>query len=85
MDAVVEAQMLPLWKNHCHCLLKMHILWEFPVVQWLELCASNAGGTDSVPGWGTKILHGAQCGQKQRRMVEVTVYSYCIVPEMLEV
>ena len=58
---------------------------EFPVVQWLELCASNAGGTDSIPGWGTKILHGAECGQKQRRMVEITVYSYCIVPEMLKV
>ena len=40
--------------------------WEFPVVQWLELCASNAGGTDSVPGWGTKILQATQCGQKKK-------------------
>ena len=25
-------------------------------VQWLGLCASNAGGTGSIPGRGTKIL-----------------------------
>ena len=24
------------------------------VVQWLRLCASNAGGTGSIPGHGTK-------------------------------
>jgi len=24
-------------------------------VQWLRLCASNSGGTGSVPGWGTEI------------------------------
>ena len=30
---------------------------EFPVVQWLRLWASNAGGTGSIPGWGTKIPH----------------------------
>ena len=27
-------------------------------VQWLGLCASTAGGTGSIPGRGTKILHG---------------------------
>ena len=27
------------------------------VVQWLRLWASNAGGTSSVPVWGTKIPH----------------------------
>ena len=25
--------------------------------QWLRLCAHSAGGTGSIPGWGTKILH----------------------------
>ena len=25
------------------------------VVQWLGLCAFTAGGTGSIPGWGTKI------------------------------
>ena len=27
------------------------------VVLWLRLCASIAGNTGSIPGWGTKILH----------------------------
>ena len=25
---------------------------------------SNAGGMDSIPGWGTKIPHALWCGQK---------------------
>jgi len=27
------------------------------VVQWLRLHMSTAGGTGSIPGWGTKIPH----------------------------
>ena len=34
-------------------------------VQWLRLRAPNAGGTGSIPGWGTKIPHVAQSGQKK--------------------
>ena len=34
-------------------------------VQWLRLRAPNTEGTVLVPGWGTKILHAALCGQKQ--------------------
>ena len=34
-------------------------------VQWLRLCASNAGGIDSIPGQGTKIPHALRCGQKK--------------------
>ena len=30
------------------------------LVQWLRLCASNAGGKGSVPGWWMKIPHDAQ-------------------------
>ena len=26
------------------------------MVQWLGLCASTAGGSDLIIGWGTKIL-----------------------------
>ena len=26
------------------------------MVQWLRICVSTAGGTGSIPGWGTKIL-----------------------------
>ena len=33
-----------------------------PVVQWLKLLASNAGGVGLIPGLGTKILHAKQCG-----------------------
>ena len=30
------------------------------VVQWLGLRASTAGGTGSIPGWGTNILQAVQ-------------------------
>ena len=33
------------------------------VVQWSILHASNAGGTGSIPGHGTKIPPAAWCGQ----------------------
>ena len=36
------------------------------VVQWLRLRALNAGGTGSIPGWGTKIPHAAQRGQNKQ-------------------
>ena len=36
-------------------------------VQWLRLHASNAGGTCSIPGWGTKIPHAAWHGQKKKK------------------
>lgn len=29
--------------------------WTSPEIQWFRLCASNAGGTSSIPGRGTKI------------------------------
>ena len=34
------------------------------VVQWLQFCAASAGGTVSIPGWGTKILHHVWHGQE---------------------
>ena len=34
--------------------------------QWLRLRASTAGGTGSIPGRGTKILHASRFGQKQK-------------------
>ena len=27
------------------------------MAQWLSLCSSTAKGMNSIPGWGTKILH----------------------------
>lgn len=32
----------------------------------LRLCPSTAGDADSIPGWETKILHTAWCGQKKK-------------------
>ena len=37
------------------------------VVQWLRPHTLNAGAVDSISGWGTKILHAAQCGQKFKK------------------
>ena len=39
-------------------------LRDFPGSQWLRHHASTAGPRGSIPSWGTKILHAAQCGQK---------------------
>ena len=39
---------------------------NFPGVQWLRFCASNAGGAGSIPGRGTKIPHTAQSGQNNK-------------------
>ena len=36
-------------------------------VQWLGLRASIAGATDSIPGWGTKMPHAMQHGQKKKK------------------
>ena len=39
------------------------------VVQWLRLCASNAGGTGLIPGWGTKIPHAAGCAPPKKSIL----------------
>ena len=39
-----------------HPLVQNEITGTSPVVQWLGLCASTAGGPGLIPGWGTKIL-----------------------------
>ena len=36
-------------------------------VQWLRLCASNARGMGSIPGWGTKIPYVVWHGHKIKR------------------
>ena len=46
------------------CIFKKLIMGTSLAVQWLRLRASTAGGTGLIPGWGTKILHDAQRGQK---------------------
>ena len=37
------------------------------MVQWLRPHAPNAGDTGLIPGWGTKILHTTQHGQKKNK------------------
>ena len=35
------------------------------MAQWLRLCVPNAGGTGSIPGRGTKVLHATWRGKKK--------------------
>ena len=42
--------------NMLNIALKKMISWDFPGDPAV-LCASNAGGMGSIPGWGTKIPH----------------------------
>ena len=41
---------------------------DSPVVQWLGLCNSTAGGTGLNPGQGTRILHAMWCSQKNKNI-----------------
>ena len=57
-----------------HCLMgtkfqfcQMKSSWDSLAVQWLELCASTAGGMGLIPGQGTEILQATQHGQKQKK------------------
>ena len=36
----------------------------------LRLHASSAGGTGSISGWGTKVLHAMGCGPKEKKKKE---------------
>ena len=46
---------------------RKEILGTSLAVQWLRLRDSSAGGTGSIPGWGTKIPRAAWCGQKDKK------------------
>ena len=39
--------------------LKKRHIGTFLAVQWLTLCAPNAGGVGSIPGGGTRTPHAA--------------------------
>ena len=47
------------------CGVLNRVIWTFLAVQWLRLCASNAGGEGSILGWETKIPHPTGCSQKK--------------------
>ena len=53
--------MLSKWKKSD---AEEHVLGTSLVVQWLRFCASSAGGTGSILGWGTGIPHATWHGQK---------------------
>ena len=46
------------------------------MVQWLRLCADNAGGQGSITGWGIKIPHAARHGQNVLKKPKTLVLSW---------
>ena len=50
------------------------------LVLWLGLHASAAGGTGSIPRWGTKIPHALRCSQKKRAKKK-KIYIYILEAE----
>ena len=48
------------------------------VVQWLGFCAFIAEGSGSLPGRGTNIPQGVQCGQKKKKKRKRT-WCYCSI------
>ena len=51
------------WATFLHHIRKETQNGTHLVVQWLRFCASNSGGTGSIPGQGAKIPHATWCGQ----------------------
>ena len=46
-----------LWENRskiCQYFWWNEYVWTSLAVQWVRLCAPNAGGPGSIPGWGTR-------------------------------
>ena len=43
------------------------------MVQWLGLCASTAGGTGLIPGWGTRTPNASWSGKKN---LHIYIFSY---------
>ena len=54
---VFQVDSLPVTTWEDKRLLKKKCNGTSLLVQWLRLHAPTAGGIDSIPGWGTKILH----------------------------
>ena len=49
-------------------------------VQWLRLCASNAGGVGSIPGAGTKIPHALRPKKEKRKKPELKLETSIAIP-----
>ena len=56
----------------------------FPlVVHLLRLCASLAGDTGLIHGWGTKIAYALRCSQKVKKLAKIWVLGVFIAIELL--
>ena len=68
------------WKNPVP---KDHILGTSLVVQWLRLCTSTAGGTGSIPGWGSSSCFEVQPKKKKniKRSHTVCFHLYDILEQ----
>ena len=78
---------LPSWLLLNFISLRSSQLWRCGTSlagQWLRLCTSTAGGTDSIPGQGTKILHAVRCGQKKQRK-KILICFPCLKKKKLKV
>ena len=60
--------MTPNLKRHKFNYFKNYKRGTSLAVQWLALCASNAGGVGSIPGWGTRIPHAARGSKKNKKI-----------------
>ena len=59
--------------------------WASLVVQRLRLHASTVGGTGSIPGWGTKILHAAWCSQKKKNeLIKQSLFVLGLIVELMK-
>ena len=48
-------------------LVQEQVIGNSLVAQWLRFPGFTAEGFSSIPGWGTKILEAAGCGNKQTK------------------
>ena len=69
---------LTLNNNLLLTLSKVHLQGTSLAAQWLRLCAPNAGGMGSIPGWGTKILNTTWCSQKRTHLQELVLLEDCV-------
>ena len=49
-------------------------------VQWLRLQAFNAGSVGLISGWGPKVPHTTQHGQKKRKFTQSSTVTQVYVP-----
>ena len=66
---------LQLQDSHAHHTHKHMHAGNSLAVQWLGHRASTVGGTGSIPGQGTKILHAVQCGQNKTKHMHAHLHT----------